>query len=164
MEDIPVQLLDGLSPVDRNEVGVWWARLADADQSQLADLCDPKRETNFFSGDSDETGVRKPVVIGGRFVPAEDTTGWAEWHAELFDYLLSNPELVLFAPPAVRTFHICTRHEGARVVLAEGRIAADFPCPLGSADCPMRRLLREAPIQAGQQTRVSLQLFAVRCH
>src|SRR5262249_334998 len=82
--------------------------------------------------------------------------------AELFDYLLCNPELVVFAPPVVRTFHICTHHEAARAVLAAGRVPADFQCPFRSEDCPMRRLLSVAAKQSVQPTGTSLQLFGVQ--
>jgi hypothetical protein len=153
MDEIPGQLVDGLSPDKGKEVAAWWAGLDDASRSHVADLCDPRQDESFFGAASDV-----PVVIGGRFVPGDDAAGWSEWHAELFDHLLSNPELVLFAPPVVRTFHVCTRHEAARAALAAGRIPADFQCPLGSGDCPLRRLLSVAP----HQPRAALRLFGVR--
>src|SRR5438552_946116 len=80
----------------------------------------------------------------------EDTSGWEEWHAEYFEHLLNHPELVLLEPPAVRTFHICIRHEVARAVLTAGRIPPDFKCPFGIESCPMRKLLDVQPNRALQ--------------
>jgi hypothetical protein len=143
-------------------VAAWWAGLADRDRAQLADLCDPRQDECFF-GVAPEAASPVPVVIGGRFVPADDTTGWPEWHADLFDHLLCNPELVLVAPPVVRTFHICTRHEAARAVLEAGRIPADFRCPLSLEDCPMRRLVRAGTNQVLPPPGAAVRLFAIDC-
>jgi hypothetical protein len=163
MAEVPAQLLKGLSPADEALVAAWWARLDAAARSQVTDLCDPRRDQCFFRlvpGDA----AQAPVVIGGRFVPKDDdTAGWDEWHAGLFDYLVCNPELVLVAPPVVRTSHICTRHEAARAVLAAGRIPVDFQCPLSSDGCPIRHLLSVAPNESLQQPRAALRLFVVNC-
>jgi hypothetical protein len=164
MDEVPRQLLDGLSPEESEKVAVWWAQLTDAAQAEVAYLCDPLREECFFGVISEDAAAQVPVVIGGRFVPRDDVAGWEEWHAELFGHLLCNPELVVFAPPVVRTFHICTRHEAARAALAVGRIPVDFRCPLSLEECPMRQLLSVAPNNSLQQTGAALRLFAVYCH
>jgi hypothetical protein len=163
MPEVPSQLLDGLAPADEAEVLAWWSGLADAARSQVADLCDPRRDQCLFGAVPGEAAARLPAVIGGCFVPRDDAAGWAEWHAELFDYLLCNPELVMIAPPVVRRFHICTRHEAARAALKSGRIPADFRCPLDSGDCPMRRLLSISPNKSLQESGAALRLFAVYC-
>jgi hypothetical protein len=163
MYAVPTDLLAGLSPTAGEQVIAWWASLAPEVRSQVTALCDPRQDA-FFGLVPDEAATGVPVVIGGRFVPRDGTAGWAEWHAELFDHLLSNPELVIFAPPAVRTFHICTRHEAARAVLAAGRIPADFQCPLGINDCPMRRLWRADANHPLQQRGAALRLFPIYCY
>ncbi len=138
MTDVPAVLLEDLRPADVKVVAAWWAGLNDAARSEVADLWDVRRDHYFFGVVADDPAAQVPVVIGGRFVPSDSAAGWEEWHAELFDYLLCNPELVILVPP--RTFHICIRHE-ARAALAEGRSAAEFQCPLGSETCPIQRLL-----------------------
>src|SRR5262249_10852606 len=126
-------------------------------RSEVISLCDKRLDFCFFIPHQDAAeelrGDPLPNVIGGRFVPSDEEAGWAEWRAEYFEYLLNHPEVVFREPQVVRTFHICTRHEIARATLAAGRIPADFVCPLGLQDCPMRKLLSIAPGQAVQLTR-----------
>jgi hypothetical protein len=150
MVHVPAQMLDKLSSSDGEKARAWWAGLSDENKARVADLYDGRREQCFFGVIDDNSAARVPRVIGGRFVANEDTTGWPAWHEELFDHLICNPELLVFAPPVVRTFHICTRHEAARAVLAAGRIPSDFRCPFGENDCPMRSILSLAPGQALQ--------------
>src|SRR5262249_19137724 len=103
-------------------------------------------EVRFFSPQPDEAGrlddwEQVPAVEGGRFVPHDDARGLAEWGPGYFEYLLSNPELVLVYDPTPRTFHNrCVPHPAAPACLAAGRVPADFRCPLGTAACPMERL------------------------
>ena len=47
----------------------------------------------------------RTVVIGGRFVPRDDSAGWVEWRAAYFKYLINHPELS-FAKEVQRTFYI----------------------------------------------------------
>lgn len=68
---------------------------------------------------------------------------------DFYEYLV-NHELCFYGG---RTFHICSAHAEARAVVAAGRIPASFPCPRASTDCPMRKLLDEAP---GCDVRLSL--------
>jgi hypothetical protein len=149
MDEFPGQLLDGLSSADRTMVAAWWAELPDATRSQVADLYDPSRDNCFFGVAPGDTATHLPKVIGGRFIPRDEAACWAEWHAELFDYLVCNPELVFVTPPVVRTFHICTHHKAAHAVLEARRIGSDFECPLGLKRCPMRHLLSAATARRG---------------
>jgi hypothetical protein len=146
--DVPVQLIASLSPADRTAVAQWWAALSDTNQSEFVALCDPRRDECFFGTAEDDPATPVPLVLGGRFVPKEDTTGWAEWNAELFDYLVCHPE---FAEPLrVRIFRICSRHQLPRSVLEAGKIPSDFQCPLASENCPIRGLLRLSPSNQGR--------------
>src|SRR5690242_13362665 len=122
MDEVPAQFLDGLAPIEAKKVNEWSTRLPPGTRGALATLSYPRQEGCFFGAVPEGDSASVPVVIGGRFVLNEETAGWAEWHAELFDYLLCNPELSFFAPPVVRTFHICTRHAAARGVLTTGRV------------------------------------------
>jgi hypothetical protein len=152
VENIPLQLLQGLPPDTQQAVVSWWSSLTEDNRRMVATLCDERQEKCFFGLIPVDADREAPVVLGGRFVPHDDAAGWAEWHAEYFDHLLNNPELVLVDAPVVRTFHICTAHTAAREALAAGRIPADFFCPLGSPDCPLRRLLGVAPGKSLQFT------------
>ncbi len=111
-----------------------------AARSEVADLWDARRDECFFGVVPDDPAIQIPVVIGGRFVPSDSAAGWEEWHAELVDNLLCNPELVILGPPMVPKFYICI-HPEAKAAFAEGRSAADFQCPLRSEQCPIRGLL-----------------------
>ena len=145
MEEIPSQLVEGLSIADGRAVAIWWTALDRAAQVEVVALWDGQQDECFFGASRDAPGAPAPVVIGGRFVPHDDAWGLSEWGPSYFEHLLNHPELVILDQPETRTFHICTAHEAARAVLAEGRVPAQFTCPLGSLSCPMRRLLDLAP-------------------
>jgi hypothetical protein len=145
MDDIPLPLLDGLSPPDAATVAVWWDGLETSARAELVLLYDARQDECFFGVTANVNPRRTPRVIGGKFIPQDDTSGWVEWRAEYTDFLLCHPELAT-EPPRPRTFYIgCTRHQESRVVLATGRIPADFQCPLRAEDCPIRSLSRLAP-------------------
>jgi hypothetical protein len=140
---MPLPLIAGLSPADVSAAEAWWSGLSEAVRSEVVALWDERQDVCFFGLATDCDGAVPPSVIGGRFVPRDDddAAGWAQWHAEYFDYLRNHEELV-YEPPVFRTFHIgCTRHEVARAVLAAGRIPADFRCPLEQTNCPLRRMV-----------------------
>jgi hypothetical protein len=151
MAAFPLPLVRRLGPADAEAVRAWWDGLSDADRRDLlarwdrrANRCDHARD------EADGAWHRLPVRVGVRFLPAGPGD---DWRADYLEHLLSNPELVVLDIPW-RTFHIgCTTHPAARAALAAGVIPADFACPLGRADCPMRRLLAAAP---GRDARLTL--------
>jgi hypothetical protein len=60
---------------------------------------------------------------------------------DFYEYLV-NHEISL---SDTRSYHVCTQHEAAAAVVRAGLIPAAFACPLGRADCPMRRVLAVEP-------------------
>ncbi len=115
----PAMLRKGLSPKQRTEAERWWASLAGAQRRSL--------------------GLpRERTLVVGRFVePGEPDEGTND---DLYEYLV-NHELWL---EDGRRYHICTAHEGARKVLARGRIPGAFRCPRGERACPMRAIVDAA--------------------
>ena len=74
-------------------------------------------------------------------MPVDDDGGVKEWGPGYFEYLLSNPELVMAYEPVHRTFDIgCTLHTSARACIASCQVPTDFQCPFESAACPMEPL------------------------
>jgi len=67
-------------------------------------------------------------------------------------------------PPVARTFHICTRHVAPRLAVAAGRVAADFQCPFGANECPMRLLMNTRPGHSLQLTAISLPVYRGLTH
>lgn len=150
MDELPADLLARIAAEARPAVERWWAGLSADDRRDALAAWDEAARDRFFAPSPDALGP-VPVVIGGRFVPAEQPLVGAEWHADYFEYLLKYPELLLVNEVQLRTFHIgCTAHPEARAALAAGCIPAGFVCPLGSTDCPMRRMLAESPGQSIQ--------------
>jgi hypothetical protein len=88
-----------------------------------------------------------PAVVGGRFVPHDDSMRMHVWLEDWQNYLLGHEEVILLPHVAVvlRTFHICQAQPAARAAVVAGELPATFVCPLGSAACPMRRLQMVAP-------------------
>src|SRR4051794_35261249 len=105
MPAMPATILKHLSPRQIEVVRDWWAGLPPTAQGEVAALYEERQSVSLPC-------VRNPFARDER-----DEAGWAEWHAEYFDYLISNPELIHLEPPVVRTFHICSAHEAARAVL-----------------------------------------------
>lgn len=126
-------------------------------------LCDPRADACSYhraprqDGSSAWYGVN--IRVRGRFVDATQEGaqgpeadrderrdadyggGQGASFVDFYEYLV-NHEISL---SDTRTYHICTRHEAAAEVVRAGMIPATFACPLGRADCPMRRLLAVEP-------------------
>jgi hypothetical protein len=134
--DVPAHLLDGLNPEEAQIVQAWWLKVPEINQSELAALCDRRRESCFFEPPDGSDAVVVPDVMGGRFVSDDDTRGWSEWRAELFDYFVCHPAFA--EPQVVRIFHIgCARHL-ASMAWSEAMLAQhDMTCPFGSKSCPI---------------------------
>ncbi len=142
MPEMPAAFLKRLSLREIEVVRDWWGKLPPTAQREVVALYDGRQSVSLPS-------VRNP------FVREEDEAGWAEWHAEYFDHLISNPELIHWELPVVPSFHICTAHEAARSVVEDGLVPPDFACPFQFASCPMRRLLAAVPGKAVRLLRVS---------
>src|SRR5947209_584737 len=161
MDEIPPDLLDGVTPARAGEVRAWWMSLSDADRGEVTTLWDERWDSCFFTPRRDDVGglhwESGPSVIGGHFVPKDDAAGWAEWYSECFDYLICNQDMVYFPPPVMRTFHIgCAKHGITPAALAAGQVPSDFQCPLGSRDCPVHELAGRTPHMAGKAMESSL--------
>lgn len=160
MSPIPAGLVDDLAGLDMGPILDWWASLTEAARSAVVSLCDERLDACFFGPTPDDPEAPVPAVLGGRFIPHDDAWGLAEWGPGYFEHLLEHPELVIVYEPTLQTFHIgCSRHPAARGCLAAGWIPSDFRCPLGSRDCPMRRLL---PAQPDSSPGRALVAFAAR--
>jgi hypothetical protein len=139
--DIPAHLVDGLEPAEIDVVRAWWLKLPQTNQSELTVLCDRRRECNFFDPPDGVEAIGVPAVGGGRFAPDDDTRGWKEWRAELFDYLVCHPEFA--EPQVVRIFHIgCARHLPSMGMTEAMMARLALICPLESETCPIQSFLR----------------------
>lgn len=145
MDELPAGVLAEVSEDARAVVCRWWADLTDKQRRQLLTAWDEQRETAFFSPLRGDTEAGVPVVIGGKFVPAENPFISPEWHADYFEYLLKNPELLVNEKQVFILGGVCTAHPEARAALEAGGIPAGFTCPRANVDCPMRKWLDRAP-------------------
>jgi hypothetical protein len=146
MVEFPPDLLAAL-PESGSPVALqWWLSLSDTDRRQVADLWDGRLEVKFFTPQRKEDGQMDcweeiPAVEGGRFIATDDRSGLSEWGPGYFEYLLSNPELLLAYDPTHRTFHIgCSRHQAARECILAGSVPTSFQCPVGLPSCPLASL------------------------
>jgi hypothetical protein len=119
--------------------------LSERERQDLLATWDERQESAFFTPEAPDTWDELPVVIGGRFIPAENPFIAPEWHADYFEYLLKYPELMLMEKPTRPLALGCIAHPEARETLRSGCIPAGFTCPLENADCPMRQLLAREP-------------------
>jgi hypothetical protein len=146
MSEPPSDLLSVLPSGTDQVVRKWWSSLSEEDQVQLSTQWDNRLEVCFFARQPDSTGrldewEQVPGVVGGRFVPTDDTTGLSEWGPGYFEYLLSNPELIMAYEPSRRTFHIgCQQHAAGKKCIERGEIAVDFRCPISTSSCPFEAL------------------------
>lgn len=152
MEELPADLLAAVPDDSRPAVERWWVGLSDASRREAAGLWDARREAYFFAPQPDDAGrpdgwEQVPEVVGGRFVPHDDSVRMHEWLEDWHEYYLGHEEVVLLPRVVVvfRTFHICQAEPAAREVAATGLLPAEFACPAGFAGCPMRRVQAVAP-------------------
>jgi hypothetical protein len=155
MVELPSGIATAIPKDARPAVERWWASLAEAERHEAAALWDERREVCFFAPQSNEAGRaddwdQVPAVVGGRFVPHDDAVRMAEWQEDWQEYVSGHEEVVLLPRVAVvfRTFHICQAEPEARAVAVSALLPAAFQCPVGSGDCPMRRVQVAAPNQA----------------
>ncbi|HVH46229.1 MAG TPA: hypothetical protein VM925_27995 [Labilithrix sp.] len=118
----------GLSLSQMDDVTRWWERLTPAERRSLEVAARPRVQARFVEPGSDDADL------------AID---------DFYEYVV-NHELCFYEG---KKFHICSAHAEAREVLSAGRIPASFQCPRASTECPMRRLLDQAP---GCDVRLSL--------
>ncbi len=143
MEDIPATILARIADDALPVVRRWWSSLSATERAEALTDWDERCETSFFAPQTGDAWEQLPVVIGGRFVPNEQSQLFGnEWHTDYFEYLLKHPELLLNGQ---NTTHICAAHPDARTALAAGCIPADFECPFASSECPMRQVLEHQP-------------------
>jgi hypothetical protein len=152
MIELPDSIATALPEDARPAVQRWWSGLGDAERQEMAGLWDERREVCFFAPQRDEAGnpdgwEQVPAVVGGRFVPHDDSVRMEEWLEDWQEYLLGHEEVVLLPRVVVvfRTFHICQAQPAARAVTDSGLLPAGFRCPVGDAGCPMRRVQAVAP-------------------
>ncbi len=160
---LPHHLSKGCSAAELDRVRQWWTSLSIREQRSLVALCDPRADACPYhraqrpDGYTAWNGVN--IRVKGRFVDAtkdreqgpeadrdgrrdEDCGGrLGDFPIDFYEYLV-NHELSL---GEMRSYHICTQHEAAAEVVRAGMIPATFACPLGRADCPMRRVLAVEP-------------------
>jgi hypothetical protein len=152
MEELPADILGAVPDDARPAVERWWSGLADADRREAAGAWDERREVCFFAPQPNAAGQldeweQVPGVVGGRFVPHDDSVRMHEWLDDWIEYLEGHEEVILLPRVVVvfRTFHICQAEPAARAVVAAGQLPAEFVCPVGSGSCPMRRVQAVAP-------------------
>jgi hypothetical protein len=147
MVEIPGYILRRIADDARPVVLQWWACLDSKDRNDTLAAWDEQKTNRFFVSQTGDSAEKLPVVIGGRFVPAEQPLVGPEWQADYFEYLLKYPELLLCELPHIPIGGVCTAHLDARLALTVGAISSEFVCPLASDECPMRHLLRRKPNQ-----------------
>jgi hypothetical protein len=155
VDEFPSSVLATLPVEAHPAVMRWWSALAPADQDELVSRWDERREAYLFTPQSDTTGKldswkQIPTVIGGRFIPHDDSVRLHEWLEDWHEYLLGHEEVFLLprVVVVVRTFHICQAEPAARAVLASGRLPADFACPAQRSGCLLQRIQMNAAGQA----------------
>jgi hypothetical protein len=149
---LPSDILAVLPDDARPAVERWWSTLSESQQQEALALWDERREVCFFAPQADDTGRvddwdQMPNVVGGRFIPHDDSVRMAEWLEDWQEYLLGHEAVVLLpgVVAVIRTFHICQAEPAARAATASGVLPAGFRCPLGLSACPMRRVQGIAP-------------------
>ncbi|MDY3558384.1 hypothetical protein R5W23_005477 [Gemmata sp. JC673] len=152
MTALPADILAALPRDAGPAVERWWSGLSVADREEVTAAWDERREVCFFSPQTDAAGrpdrwEQVPSVVGGRFVPHDDTVRMHEWLDDWAEYVEGHEEVFLLPRAVVvfRTFHICRSEPAARAVAASGLLPAGFACPGAASGCPMQRVQAVAP-------------------
>ncbi len=136
---LPTILIDSLPEDLLDDAVQWWESLDESNRSEVASLCDSRREAFLFETFS---GDDSPKVTGGKFIPHDNAFGIDDWGEDYFQHLLDHPELMIVYDTQLRTFHIgCSRHVDARRCFVEGRLSKEFTCPFDSRECLMHKIL-----------------------
>jgi hypothetical protein len=139
-------LRDALEEIVKGPVEVWWRNLTVTDREHIAELWNSCADQHFGSGRAEDLPMEARVVAIADD-PAGDTfEGY--WHRDYYEYLVNHEAYFV-----TRTFHVCTAEAAARAAVQQGKIPADYACPLVKRSCPMRRALAQA---GGQPLRLSL--------
>ncbi|MBX7222863.1 MAG: hypothetical protein K1Y36_23140 [Blastocatellia bacterium] len=145
----PAMLMAGLPQGERETVASWWQELPDETRQEMSLLWDNRQDSCSYLTERNEAGGlrwRKLPLVSARFVERDEPVpSEPNWSWELFEYVVSHPELHLAELMEPRTFHICTAHEVARAALQTGLIPHDFACPFASETCLMRHILDLRP-------------------
>ncbi len=155
MEKLPAEILLALPSDAHPAVERWWSALAVEERREATAAWDSRREVRFFEPQADDKGhldewEQVPEVLGGRFVPHDDSVRMHEWLDDWVEYLEGHEEVILLPRVVMvyRTFHICQAEPAARAVAASGLLPAGFVCPVAASECPMRRVQAVAPNRA----------------
>lgn len=155
--DVACPFGEGLSDRERSAIEAWWRTLPLRDRRRLRAASDPRAESPRHQGVPRRDGTSAfhdlPLRVKGIWVSPGDRSALEEEDAfpwDLYEYLVGHEMIHV-----ERTFvSICTAHPKARAALRARLLPADFTCPLGRPDCPMRRILAEG---AGRSLRLTLE-------
>lgn len=153
MSELPATLQSAIPAELLSDADHWWDGLSDADQAELQQLCDARKEIFLF--ETVDAAGTNPRITGGKFLPHDDALGLQEWGEDYFDYLLGHPELMIVFDPTRRTFHIgCSRHADAQACFQTGIIRQDFLCPFARGNCLMEEIRGQRRVVGLRRMRV----------
>ena len=140
--NIPQQLVADLPTGLRSDVETWWGSLTDEARRTLTCQWEPEADECRFSlyFREDESEWRK-LSFEALAEEEEEADDW-EQKRDFFEYAV-NHEL-LFKDHQGRTTHVCRAHKAARQLIKEGKIPANFVCPVNDQACPMREIVKMA--------------------
>lgn len=145
MEMMPDALLEALDVSRRVEVEAWWSMLPEAARRDFVGMWDRRAEDTAWAGYLDGERLvwqELPIELVGELVDDDVDFEHDELKQNLLEYINNHEEVQFFL--LERELHICRAHASARKVLTDGFLPADFVCPLGASDCPMRTILIHA--------------------
>lgn len=149
MRNIPDTVLLAVLPEEIVSINQWWATLTSGAQEELVRLWDTRSDSCGFEytleSDGGHSWTRIPMEIGAMYKRPEDAIKHDTWNQDLYEYIVSHPEVKVIAQFEGPKFHICRSHPQARAAIEAGIIPAEFACPFADEQCPMRALLAVAP-------------------
>jgi hypothetical protein len=149
MNNIPDTVLLALLPEEIASTNEWWATLTSSAQQELVRLWDTRSDSCGFEYTLEPDGSHSwtpiQIDIGAMYQHPDKASTHHTWNRDLYEYIVSHPEVKVLAQFAERKFHICRSHSQARAAIETGVIPAEFACPFADEHCPMRALLAVAP-------------------
>ena len=136
--EIPDHLLQGLPKALRAEVSAWWEALPDTAKNDLSRQWDHRADECRFTlyyKEEDSQWCRLPFDA---VAEEDDIDDWEE-KREFFEYAVNHEFMV--QDEMGRTSHVCRAHSAACTATRNGRIPADFVCPVSDTSCPMRAIV-----------------------
>ena len=144
MDDpLPPELIAKFTPAQMASAEAWWKTLSPSSKTEIIVLLDTRKDGlgYVYSVNDDGQRVWQSIPIGHETLPAHELDDNNFWVDELIHYRLDHDDFVMASDMkecTLRSFGICSQHESAKNVIANGEMDGTFSCSNNDQNCPIQ--------------------------